>query len=135
MSEVMKSLFINDGTVTVFLDKKKAALRDAKDYLSKEDYSYLDKETYILFRKFHNLHPKLMDYFEYQGNNLLDFVEEEFSIKSYFRPTLKDIVRTIGIVMKVYKVEKPYKVTVRDDITLKNRISLLVAKKMGLKQR
>ncbi|MFO8015578.1 MAG: CDP-glycerol glycerophosphotransferase family protein, partial [Candidatus Woesearchaeota archaeon] len=134
-ADAMKSILIDNDEITIIINGKKAASRRVQDYLSEEDYKYMDNEAYKYFLGFAEQHPRLREYLDYQGANLLDFVEEEFSSKSVFSFTLRDIVRHVGAVMKVIDTEKPYKMTVRDKATLKNRIAALVAGKAGIRTR
>ena len=48
--------------------------RKAADYLSEEDYAYLDGEAYRFFRGLSSLHPRLKKYLEPHGMEMLRFV-------------------------------------------------------------
>ncbi|PIN86283.1 hypothetical protein COV19_05740 [Candidatus Woesearchaeota archaeon CG10_big_fil_rev_8_21_14_0_10_44_13] len=128
----MKTLFFDDDNIMVHVGGD-SVKRNAKEYLTKEDYAYMDNETYKFFMDFAGLHPDLRDYFDYNGMNVLDFVEEEFCFKSIFSYTIKDIVRAIGTTMKVIDAEQPFKVIVKDDVSIKNRCALMTARAMGMK--
>lgn len=129
---IMKALFFDEDSIEIHYDNK-VIKRDAKDYLTKEDFRYMDNEAYRFFVGFTKLNPGLKDYFDYNENNMLDFVEEEFCFKSVFSYTIKDIIRVIGTTMKIIDVEQPYKLIVKDNASLKNRVALLTAEAMGLK--
>lgn len=131
--EALKELFIDEDNITIIINGKKAASRKIHDYLTKEDYKFMDNEAYDFFIGFQDLHPDMKRYFDYNGLNMLDFVEEEFCFKSFMTYTIKDIVRVIGGMMKVIDAEEPFKVTVRDDSSFRNRIAILVSEKMGMK--
>lgn len=130
---VMKSIFFDEDDISIIIDGRVSAKRKAKDYLTQEDFRFLDNEAYDFFTGMQDLHPRLRKYFDYNGLNLLDFVEEELCFKSFIHHTIKDIVRQIGIVMKIVDSEEPFKVVVGDNASLKNRITLLTAGKMGMK--
>ena len=130
---LMKTLIFDEDNITIEADGKEIAKRNAKEYLTKEDFRYMDNEAYKFFIDLTKLHPRLKDYFDYNGINILYFVEEEFCFKSVFSHTIKDIVRAIGTTMKIIDVEQPYKIVVKDNASLKNRIALLTAEAMGLK--
>lgn len=131
--QAMKALFFDDNKVVITINRKKTAERDTKEYLTKEDYRFLDNEAYKYFLNFTKQHKKFKNYFDYNGLNLLDFVEEEFCFKSVFSYTIKDIVRTIGTISKIIDVEKPYKLIVKDNVSIQNRAALLTAKSKGIK--
>ena len=130
---LMKTLVFDEDDISIIADSRQITKRNAKEYLTKEDYRFLDNEAYRFYINLVKLHPKLKDYFDYNELNILDFVEEEFCFKSVFSYTMKDIVRQIGIVMKIIDAERPYRVFVKDKASLKNRIAAMVAGQMGLK--
>jgi len=132
--------FNGSGSVTIFFTeegaqglKESSITRQTKEYLSEEDYRFLDEEAYRWYNDLALAHLFLGKYLDYNGFCMLDFVEEELCFKSYFFHTVKDAVRAIGIVEKIIDLEQPFKAVFTDDSSYFNRIALLVSGKMGCK--